>query len=373
MTHTMKLRTLNEFFKQDTFRDDFLTELINMNTAIDYKIKQLSDGYLLIEVDSKKGLTVAFALDSYQRTLNLLILNNVGDTQGDVIGFLELSGNKPFYDQFERYLKSFKCDAHIDGLEPSEFNALYPINQLTPGKLEFIESTLNVMNLFFVPDIRSDEEIYGPSDIVQDIACDMETGGLKGYVHLPDGTRVHGSSYYPIVELAFVVVNKDDLLDVSNSFVVGIKQTKESLTRFNPWALKAHTKSGLLARLETGEGFDFVANDVHEAQNFILDKFEELGVKPYHRKRKSGAVLMGNTIEFDHSFLEAQMPALTNHFHYRLNNVSTINMLGRSQWSWMNLPNVDKKLEHTALSDIQETLIELNAYDQHLKQLTTKK
>lgn len=339
-----------------------------MITSIDYKIKKCADKQLLIEVDSRKGIAVAFDLNSHHRTLNLLIIDGSNLEQGDIIGSLELKGNKSFYEQFEAYLKSFKCDA----LLPSERNVLYPINMLTPGKIEFIESTLNIMNLFFVTDVRSDDELYAPLYEVQDVACDMETGGFKGYVYLPDGTRVHGSSYYPIVELAFVVVNKDDLLDVSNSFVVGIKQTIDSLCRFSPWALNAHTKSGLLERLETGEGFDFVANDVYEAQNYILDKFEELGVKPYHRKRMSGAVLMGNTIEFDHSFLDAQMPALANHFHYRLNNVSTINMLGRSQWNWMNLPNVEKKLEHTALSDIQETLIELNEYTQHIRNLQNK-
>lgn len=200
---------------------------------------------------------------------------------------------------------------------------------------------------------------FAPDGIIQPVAIDSETGGLKGYCRLPNGDVVHGARYWSILEIALVIPNLTNLADVSNSFVVGIAHPRPRLSQ---WAIKQHTRSGLLARLETGEGFDYVASSNEQAEDYIINQLLERGIKPYSRQQQSGAVLLGNGIQFDHEFIDAQMPRLNKLFHYREANISSIPMLQKTVWKDMDLPLVQKQYGHTALADITESLIELQSY-----------
>lgn len=199
------------------------------------------------------------------------------------------------------------------------------------------------------------------------VGIDLETGGLDGYQEIEGVGRVHGAMHYPIIEMAFVVplVEEDGTLNLEqgDQVVIGIHLTEESRARCHSWALEQHEQSGLLERLKTGEGFDYVADTTEEAEEYIIEWLKAIGVRKFYRKDSTGAMVYGNNVGFDMNFINAQMPKLYEYFSYRKMDVSSVNVLSRTPiWQSLNLPQPDKKLAHTALADITETTDELNAY-----------
>lgn len=202
------------------------------------------------------------------------------------------------------------------------------------------------------------------------VGIDIETGGLSGYVELETGERVHGAAYYPILQIALVVPAIDEmgLLDIEagHSLIVNVWQDKSALSRLNDYVLKMHTNSGLLNDIETGNGADYLANDIQDAEQYIIQWLAGVGVAKFERKAGTGAMVYGNNISFDMTFIDAQMPELARYFHYRKIDVSAINVLARTIWHEKEIPMIEKQLAHTALSDIKETTKELNEYTKGL-------
>lgn len=140
------------------------------------------------------------------------------------------------------------------------------------------------------------------------------------------------------------------------------------MARCDPWARKQHTESGLFDRLVTGEGFDLVVKNERLAELSIMSWLLSKGVRPFNRKEGTGGMIYGNNISFDMEFMNAQMPELNSLMSYRKIDVSTINVLSRTPiWQWLDLPQPEKSLAHTALSDIIETTDELNGYTRSLR------
>ncbi|WP_157959210.1 oligoribonuclease [Marinomonas shanghaiensis] len=192
------------------------------------------------------------------------------------------------------------------------------------------------------------------------VGCDLETGGLNGYETLASGERVHGALHYPILEMAFVIC--DDKLNELRSLSVGIWD-ESFLERLSPWALKAHTESGLIDQLRNKSGEHTAVYGSNElAVRHVLGWLMHHGVAKYDRKAKTGGILFGNSIAFDVSYLDAQMPNLKDFFHYRTIDVSTIDLLRQTAWASVGLPKAEKVYAHTAMSDIKETLTELKGY-----------
>lgn len=203
---------------------------------------------------------------------------------------------------------------------------------------------------------------------------DTETGGLNGIQTLKDGTRVNGAEYYPILEVAIMLpeTNENGLVELFDvpAFNVGIKMTQERMDRMDDWPLTQHTNSGLLERLKSGEGFDYLAATTEEAEIKLIEWLEINGVSTFDSKAGTGAILCGNNVGFDLSFIDAQMPKLARYFHYRKGDVSAVNIFSRSPlWKHTGLTGIDKKGAHTALSDITESVLEMNAYTQVINEL----
>lgn len=204
------------------------------------------------------------------------------------------------------------------------------------------------------------------------VGIDLETGGLDGYQEI-DGQRVHGAMHYPILEVGILVVvpNGNDSgtpsIRIADQFAVGIKPSEEDLARMHPWAVEQHTKSGLLQALCTGDQHDYVAESLADAERYIIERLHRAGAPAYDRQNRTGSVVFGNSVSFDMNFINAQMPSLAQHFHYRKIDVSSIDMLRRSVWSELPLSPPDKQYAHTALEDIRETFAELLGYTEQLK------
>ena len=196
------------------------------------------------------------------------------------------------------------------------------------------------------------------------IGLDLETGGLNRYETLPTGERVHGALHYPILEAALIVC--DEELNILGKVHVGIFN-ESMLEQMNPWAVDTHTKSGLIDQLRWDSGeHDMVFSENEHAEHYIIEKLDSMGVKKYDRKAKTGGILFGNSIGFDVSFIDAQMPKLAEYFHYRTIDVSSIDLLKRTAWSQYPFAFLHKQYCHTALSDINETHKELSNYTANL-------
>jgi oligoribonuclease (3'-5' exoribonuclease) len=210
---------------------------------------------------------------------------------------------------------------------------------------------------------------------IQLVGIDLETSGLNTYFTTTDGQRVHGALYNDILEVGIVVphINQESGLlnvEMGHKLRVGIKITEQGLAKMDEYCLNMHTSSGLIERLsqpnnEQGD-FDYLAEDVADAEQFIIHWLTSVGVEKFDRQSRSGAMVFGNTVSFDMDFINAQMPDLYSFFHYRKVDVSAVNCLARSVWSDKSIILPEKQLAHTALEDILETLSELNGYTQSI-------
>jgi oligoribonuclease len=151
-----------------------------------------------------------------------------------------------------------------------------------------------------------------------------------------------------LIEVA-VQVTDFDLQVVGDGLDVIIKPPAAALEQMDDFVRDMHTSSGLLAELDHGVS-------VAEAEKTVLDHVKQYcpdGSRP---------PLAGNTVGTDRSFLARDMPELESFLHYRVVDVSSIKELAR-RWhprAYYNAP--DKKGNHRALADIQESIEELRYY-----------
>jgi oligoribonuclease len=111
-----------------------------------------------------------------------------------------------------------------------------------------------------------------------------------------------------------------------------------------------HEKSGLTQAVRASK------TTVAEAEEMLLDYIKEHVPEPHT------APLCGNSIATDRGFLARDMPALDNHLHYRMIDVSSIKELCRRWYPRVYFGQPAKGLAHRALADIRESIRELEYY-----------
>lgn len=165
---------------------------------------------------------------------------------------------------------------------------------------------------------------------------DLEMTGLDPNVHT-------------IVEVA-VIITDGELEQVIEGPDLVIHATEEELARMDEVVLKMHTKSGLLGLIRAS--VVSLADAEQAVMEFVLEHVPE---------RRTG-VLAGNSIHADRSFLLQYMPAVAEHLHYRLVDVSTIKELARRWYPEAVKTAPEKDGDHRALVDIRESIAELRHY-----------
>ena len=118
----------------------------------------------------------------------------------------------------------------------------------------------------------------------------------------------------------------------------------------NDFVRNMHTSSGLLEDLETS------AVSMEEATEQVLSYIKRF--VPQEGK----ALLAGNSVGTDKMFLEANMPSVVEHLHYRLVDVSSIKELAKRWYRAAFTESPDKHGGHRALADILESIQELEYY-----------
>ncbi|WP_120004937.1 oligoribonuclease [Nesterenkonia muleiensis] len=151
-----------------------------------------------------------------------------------------------------------------------------------------------------------------------------------------------------LIEVAAVVTDADlNVLDDGVDAV--IRPDLEALAGMEKVVREMHTASGLLAELEDGIALESAEKKVLE---YVKAWVPEAGVAP----------LAGNSVHADKAFLRLGMPALTEHLHYRIIDVSTLKELAR-RWSPEVLAAAPKKTgNHRAMGDILDSIAELKHY-----------
>ncbi|ARC54793.1 oligoribonuclease [Candidatus Riesia sp. GBBU] len=166
------------------------------------------------------------------------------------------------------------------------------------------------------------------------IWIDLEMTGLD-----PDKNR--------IIEIATIVTD-ENLSVLCNGLDIVINQSNTQLSIMDKWNINTHTKNGLIEEVKSS-----VINE-KTAENFTISF-----LKNWVNKKCSP--MCGNNVYQDRLFLKKYMPSLEEYFHYRYIDVSSIKEL-LSRWNPDLSIEYAKKYKHRALSDIKESILELNYY-----------
>ncbi len=149
-----------------------------------------------------------------------------------------------------------------------------------------------------------------------------------------------------------VIVTDSNLVPVAEGLEVTISHS-ETATRslMDDYVTKMHTASGLLAAV-INEDNNVWQDDAEQAILTYLQEHTIAGKSP----------MCGNSIAFDRGIIKLDMPLLNEHFHYRNIDVSTVKELARRWHPEAYRMAPAKQLNHTALSDIKESIAELEHY-----------
>ncbi|MDX9699429.1 MAG: oligoribonuclease [Rhodocyclaceae bacterium] len=173
------------------------------------------------------------------------------------------------------------------------------------------------------------------------IWLDMEMTGLE-----PDHDR--------ILEIA-VVITDGNLQTVAEAPVIAVHQPDAVLEAMDDWNKNTHGQSGLIERVRNSG----VSEAQAEAQMLAF-------IQQYVPERASP--MCGNSVCQDRRFMARYMPQLEAWFHYRNLDVSTLKELAR-RWRPEVYDSLKKLGKHEALSDIYESINELQHYREHFLRL----
>lgn len=151
-----------------------------------------------------------------------------------------------------------------------------------------------------------------------------------------------------LVEVACLVTDSD-LNILGDGVSVVIKPSAEALAGMSDFVREMHEKSGLLPELEHGTTMEDATAQVLA---YVKEHVPVAGKSP----------LAGNTVGMDRMFLDRDMPALMDHLHYRVVDVSSIKELVRRWYPRVFFQAPAKTGGHRALGDIRDSITELRYY-----------
>nr|WP_281285383.1 oligoribonuclease [Miniimonas arenae] len=151
-----------------------------------------------------------------------------------------------------------------------------------------------------------------------------------------------------LVEVA-VIITDSDLTPLDPGIDLVIAPPAGAVEQMGDVVREMHTKSGLLSELDGGL-------PLADAADLVLEYVTRFVPEP----RK--APLAGNSVGTDKVFLERDMPALVEHLHYRVIDVSSVKELARRWYPRAYFASPRKAGGHRALADIGESIDELRYY-----------
>ena len=154
-----------------------------------------------------------------------------------------------------------------------------------------------------------------------------------------------------IIEIATLVTDSSLRL-IAEGPVLAIHQDEATLAKMDDWNQRQHGGSGLVARVRASR---VTTAEAEAATLEFLARHVVAGASP----------MCGNSICQDRRFMARLMPQLEAFFHYRNLDVSTVKELCR-RWAPAIGAGFSKDSQHTALSDIRDSIAELRWYRRHM-------
>lgn len=151
-----------------------------------------------------------------------------------------------------------------------------------------------------------------------------------------------------LVEVAALVTDSE-LAILDDGVDVIIRPPEAALEQMVDIVRTMHTASGLLDALPSG-------TTLAEAEATVLGYVRD------HVPTARKAPLAGNSVSVDRGYLARDMPALDDHLHYRIIDVSSIKELTRRWYPRVYFNSPTKSGGHRALADIRESIEELKFY-----------
>jgi oligoribonuclease len=152
-----------------------------------------------------------------------------------------------------------------------------------------------------------------------------------------------------LIEVA-VLVTDSDLTVLGKGIDIVIGAPAEKLDSMNEVVSAMHAASGLTEAVRAS------TITMQDAERQVLDYIRQFIPEP------RTAPLAGNSIATDRGFIARDMPALDNHLHYRMVDVSSIKELTRRWYPRVYYAQPEKGMQHRALADIEESIQELRYY-----------
>jgi oligoribonuclease len=152
-----------------------------------------------------------------------------------------------------------------------------------------------------------------------------------------------------LIEVAAIVTDAE-LNPVDDGVDVILHAHDDILDAMVPVVRDMHAASGLTDAVRAS------TVGLGEAEKLVLDYVRS------HIPEAKAAPLCGNSIATDRGFLARDMPALDEHLHYRMIDVSSLKELAKRWYPRVYQAQPPKGLSHRALADIQESIRELDYY-----------
>jgi oligoribonuclease len=156
-----------------------------------------------------------------------------------------------------------------------------------------------------------------------------------------------------LIEVA-VLVTDADLNVLDEGLDVIIHTHDDVLDTMLPFVRDMHATSGLTEQVRAS------TITLGEAETMVLDYIKN------HVPEAKASPLCGNSIATDRGFIARDMPALDEHLHYRMIDVSSVKELAKRWYPRVYQSQPAKGLAHRALADIHESVQELVFYRQTL-------
>jgi oligoribonuclease len=152
-----------------------------------------------------------------------------------------------------------------------------------------------------------------------------------------------------LIEVAAIVTDAE-LTPLDDGVEVVIHAHDDLLDTMVPVVRDMHSASGLTEKVRAS------TVTLGEAEKLVLDYVKS------HVPEPKTAPLCGNSIGTDRGFVARDMPALDEHLHYRMIDVSSIKELAKRWYPRVYQSQPPKGLSHRALADIRESITELAYY-----------
>ncbi|XP_060941978.1 small fragment nuclease isoform X2 [Limanda limanda] len=161
-----------------------------------------------------------------------------------------------------------------------------------------------------------------------------------------------------IIEMACIITDSDlNILAEGPNLI--IKQKDELLDGMSDWCKEHHGKSGLTQAVRDSK--------------ITLEQAEYEFLSFVRQHTPPGKCpLAGNSVHADKRFLDKYMSQFMYHLHYRIIDVSTIKELCRRWFPEEYKMTPHKKANHRALTDIRESIKELQYYRANIFKATTE-